>query len=128
MGTIEGRGRWGRVESLAAAADIREGLGQLLAGLLSVLHVMAGGGMACGSVDFYMVELARRACLTEGGGRPRRRCRGRPCSQGAGWASPGNMPATPPSAGACEWQASAAAAAASARVAVSKVEPHIPPL
>eukprot|EP00965_Chrysotila_dentata_P161260 5325083-Pleurochrysis_carterae.AAC.1 len=28
---------------------------------------MAGGGAACGSVDFHMVELARRTCPTEGG-------------------------------------------------------------
>eukprot|EP00965_Chrysotila_dentata_P099646 3293936-Pleurochrysis_carterae.AAC.1 len=28
---------------------------------------MAGGGLACGSADFHMVELARRACPTKGG-------------------------------------------------------------
>eukprot|EP00965_Chrysotila_dentata_P071184 2352247-Pleurochrysis_carterae.AAC.1 len=54
------------METLAAAADIREALGHLAA-LLGVLHVLAGGGAKCHSPDFHLVELARRACPAEGG-------------------------------------------------------------
>eukprot|EP00965_Chrysotila_dentata_P014274 472756-Pleurochrysis_carterae.AAC.1 len=39
---------------------------QILGELLGMAHALAGGGARCQQADFYLSELARRACIAEG--------------------------------------------------------------
>eukprot|EP00965_Chrysotila_dentata_P059096 1961468-Pleurochrysis_carterae.AAC.1 len=89
--TGEGRGRWGRTKTLAAAADIREALGHL-AGMLGVLYVLADAGAPCTSPYFFMVELARPSRVVHARSRAASRSR---------WASSSSRTASSIS---CAWQ------------------------